>query len=175
MKIPLTDEFLLSLYSLIEGFDRTSEKFIPPRSMRELLYPDFYKLKQEYERKKARRTFSHFLNYLKKRGYIEIKNLKENKGILLTQEGTERVFTLRQKNEKKQKRTDNKWEMIIFDIPERKRYLRDLLRIKLYSLGYKMLQQSIWVSPYDIYKETEKFLREYSLDQYVRLFLIEKI
>lgn len=38
-----------------------------------------------------------------------------------------------------------------------------------------MLQKSIWVSPYDVLKETEEFLRKYALDPYVKLFLIEEL
>jgi phenylacetic acid degradation operon negative regulatory protein len=91
------------------------------------------------------------------------------------QRGVEKVLNSKFKNIKRKTRPDGKWQMIIFDIPERKRHLRDLLRIKLYFLEYKMFQQSVWISPYDTYKETEKFLRENSLDQYVRLFLIEEI
>jgi len=175
MKLPLTDQFLLNLYNLIEKIDRTSEKFIPPRTMREFLYSDFYRLKREYERKKAKRRFSQFINYLKKKGYIEIKNLKEKQGVLLTQKGTKKVLKLKSNLEKRKKRPDGKWQMIIFDIPEKKRYLRDLLREELYQLGYKMLQESVWVCPYDILKETETILREYSLDPYVKLFVIEEV
>ena len=76
---------------------------------------------------------------------------------------------------KKNKRKDGKWQMIIFDIPERKRDLRNLLRENLYLLGYKMLQQSVWISPYNVLKETEAILRRYSLDPYVKLILIKKI
>ncbi|NOQ67825.1 hypothetical protein GQ568_00095 [Patescibacteria group bacterium] len=65
--------------------------------------------------------------------------------------------------------------MIIFDIPEEKRYLRNLLREKLLLLKYKMLQQSIWICPYDVQKETEFILREHSIDPYIKLFLIEEI
>lgn len=175
MKLPLTDQFLLSLYNLIEEIDRVSEKFIPPRTMRELLYGDLYRLKREYERKKAKRQFSQFINYLKKKGYIEIKNLKEKQGVLLTRKGTDKVLGLRLKLEKRKRRPDGKWQMIIFDIPEKKRHLRDLLRLKLHQLGYKILQQSVWVCPYDVMRETEEFLRIYSLDQYIKLFLIEEI
>jgi len=175
MRLPLTDQFLLDLYNFIQKIDRASELFIPPRTMREALYPDFYKLKREYERKKAKRRFSQFVDYLKKKNYIQIKNLKEKQGILLTEKGFEKITNLKFKIGERKRRSDGKWQMIIFDIPENKRYLRDLLRQKLYLLGYKMLQQSVWISPYDVSKETEKFLRKYSLDSYVRLFLIEEI
>ncbi len=175
MRLPFTDQFLLDIYNLIEKIDQVSEEFTPPRTMRELLYPDLCRLKRKYERKKAKRRFSQFINYLKKKGYIEIKNLKEKQGVLLTKKGIEKVVNFKSKIGERERRPDGKWQMIIFDIPERERYLRDLLRGKIYLLGYKMLQQSVWVCPYNVLKETEKFLRENSLDEYVRLFLIEQI
>ncbi len=76
---------------------------------------------------------------------------------------------------KKKRRPDGKWQMVIFDIPEKKRVLRDIFRENLQILGYKILQQSVWVCPYEISKETEGIIRQYSLDPYVKLFLIEEI
>lgn len=175
MKLPITDQFLLNLYNLIEKAERVSEQFIPPRSMQEFLYSDLHKLKREYERKKAKRRFSQFIHYLKRKGYIEIRNLKEKQGVLFTQKGAKKVLNLRFKLKKRKRRPDGKLLMIIFDIPEKKRYLRDLLREKLRQLGYKMFQQSVWICPYDVLKETEEFLREHFLDPYVRIFLIEEI
>lgn len=175
MRLPITDKFLLDLYNFFEKIDKTSESFIPPRTMREVLYPDFYKMKREYERRNAKRHFSQFINYLKKQGYIKIKNLKEKQGILLTKKGIKKIFPIKFKFKERKRRPDGKWQMMIFDIPEKKRNLRDLLRENLQFLGYKMLQRSVWICPYDVLKETEEFLRMYSLDSYVRLFLIEEV
>lgn len=44
---------------------------------------------------------------------------------------------------------DKKWRIIIFDIPERKRFLRDKLRASLVSIGFVRLQGSVWAFPYD--------------------------
>lgn len=175
MRLPLTDKFLWGLYNLIENADRVSESIFPPRTMREVLSPELYKLKREYERIKAKRRFSQFINYLKNKGYISIRNLEEKQGVLLTKKGVEKVLTIKFKIKKKKRRNDGRWQMIIFDIPEKKRDMRNLLREKLHLLEYKMLQQSVWVCPYDVLKETEEFLRLYSLDTYVKLFLIEEV
>ena len=45
---------------------------------------------------------------------------------------------------------DGIWKIVIFDIPETKRYVRTVLRSKLESLGFKKWQNSIWISPYYI-------------------------
>jgi len=174
MKLPITESFLLYIYSYIEKTDKTFDIFAP-RTTKEIIYPSLYDLKNRYKRKQTKQQLSQLIYYLKKNDYIRIKNLEQNKGIVLTKKGREKVLKIKLKTSKKKKRSDRKWQMIIFDIPEEKRYLRDLLRKKLYSLEYIMLQQSIWICPYDISKETEFILRKYSLDPYVKLFLIEEM
>lgn len=174
MKLPLTDKFLWNLYKFIEEVDDTFSLFYP-RTMKEVWFPDLYKLRRKYEKENARRQFSQFIFYLKKQGYIKIKNLEQKQGVILTKKGTEKVLKIKLRMKEKKKRPDGKWQMVIFDIPERKRSLRDIFRENLQILGYKMLQRSIWVCPYDVLKETEGIIRRYSLDPYVKLFLIEEI
>lgn len=175
MKLPITDQFLWELYSLLDKTVEVFDEVVPsvPRSLRESV--ELNKLKRRYEREKARKSFRQFIYHLKKQGYIKIKDSEEKKGILLTKKGMEKVLKTRFKMKDKKKRKDGKWQMVIFDIPENKRNLRDLFRECLQLLGYKMLQQSVWVCPYDVFKETEEIIRRYSLDRYVKLFLIEEI
>ena len=47
------------------------------------------------------------------------------------------------------KRWDKKWRVLIFDIPEKRKGLRDKVRLTLVSLGFRQLQKSVWVYPYD--------------------------
>ena len=174
MRLPITDKFLWDLYNLMEKVDETLDIGIP-RSMREGI--DFWSVKQYHAKQRTieRRKFSKIIYYLKKKGLIKIKNLETKKAVILTPKGKEKVLKIKYQLMKKKKRKDGKWEMIIFDIPEKKRHQRDLLRSYLNFLGYQMLQKSVWVCPYDVVKETEDFLRIHSLDSYVRLFLIEEI
>jgi len=65
--------------------------------------------------------------------------------------------------------------MVIFDIPERKRTLRDILRENLQILGFKYLQKSIWVCPYDVLEEVQNLIAKYELEKYVKTFLIEEL
>ena len=174
MKLPITDKFLLNVYSHTEKLNETFDIFAP-RTMREVCCPALYDLKKQYKKQKEKQKFTQLIYRLKKNGYIKIKNLKQNEGIILTKKGTEKVLKAKLRMKNKQKRSDGKWQMIIFDIPEKKRYLRSLLREKLLLLEYKILQKSIWICPYDVSKETEFILRKHSIDPYVKLFLIEEI
>jgi CRISPR-associated endonuclease Cas2 len=44
---------------------------------------------------------------------------------------------------------DKKWRMLIFDIKESQKILRDKVRNTLISIGFIRLQNSVWVYPYD--------------------------
>ena len=49
----------------------------------------------------------------------------------------------------KPKKWDRKWRVIIFDIPEKKRKIRDQIRVLFKTAGFYLLQDSVWVYPYD--------------------------
>ena len=174
MKLPLTDQFLLDIYTFLEKVGDTYRSLVP-RTMKEVLYPELFKMRKEYARKRDRRQFGQFLHYLKKKGYIQIKKLEHKRGVLLTPQGVARALEVKRVLKGKQKRPDGKWQMIIFDIPEKRRGARDSFRIALIDLGYEKLQESVWVSPYDVAEETEKVTRDHNLDSYIRTFLIEEI
>lgn len=50
---------------------------------------------------------------------------------------------------KRPRKWDKKWRVIIFDIPEKKRKVRDQIRNLFVSAGFCRLQDSVWVYPYD--------------------------
>jgi len=173
--LPITDTFLWDLYNSIEGMGRVYEEVRPPRSMYEVVYRDVIRLRKEYARKKRKRTFSQFIGYLQQKGYIRVKALEGVKGVMLTRKGMEKVLRIRRKVQGRKKRKDGKWIMITFDIPEKQRKARDFLRDALIDMGYQKFQESVWVCPYDVYKETEEAVRSYGIIPCVKLFLIEEI
>lgn len=145
------------------------------RPWKEVWSPELHKFRNKWRNRQERKKFSQLIYYLKKKGYIKIKNLEEKQAVLLTKRGADKVLKFRLKEGNKKKRADGRWQMIIFDIPEKRRFLRDLLRENLQLLGYRLLQQSIWVCPYDVSRKTETILNKYSINQYVKLFLIKEI
>jgi len=62
---------------------------------------------------------------------------------------------------------DRKWRLVIFDIAEVSRKTRDLLRFKLKELGFGMLQESVWITPYDIILDFREFVKEKGIGDYV--------
>jgi hypothetical protein len=55
---------------------------------------------------------------------------------------------------------DKKWRVVFFDIPEKRRAERNVLREKLTELGFKELQKSVFVHPYPCLDEIN-FITEY--------------
>ncbi|MEK7535448.1 MAG: hypothetical protein AAB590_00310 [Patescibacteria group bacterium] len=86
-------------------------------------------------------------------GLLEWKKTKTGKFYLtITEKGRAQMFSdlLSFNNEQKQvkQKWDNQWRIIIFDIKEMKRFWRGRLRAELRKLGFVMIQQSVWLSPY---------------------------
>jgi len=89
---------------------------------------------------------------LSDKGLVRFVERKGQKYIKLTQKGSQHMeLELKRASldAKKRKRWDGKWRMVVFDIPESRRPVRDKFRILLRSLGYVPLQASVWVYPYD--------------------------
>jgi len=70
---------------------------------------------------------------------------------------------------------DGVWKLIIFDIPEKQKYVRVVLRAKLKALHFKKWQNSIWVSPYALDEEIEAELKELGKKFFVRLIKTQQI
>ena len=173
MKLFLTDKFLWKIYNFLGLIEENIDSLILTK--RKLAFPHLYKLQRMYKKEKRRRKFTQFINYLKKQGYIEIENLKGKQALLLTEKGFKKVLKTKFKIKKKKRRKDKKWIMLIFDIPEEKKHLRERLRRFLFPLGFQVLQRSVWVCPYDVLEDVKRVLRLESIDPYVQIFLVEEI
>lgn len=57
--------------------------------------------------------------------------------------------SLREKSTHRPKRWDGRWRVVLFDIPERRRRVRTLLRKFMQEFGFVRLQDSAWIYPYD--------------------------
>lgn len=99
---------------------------------------------------------------LREQGYVDLVSKNKSETLLLTSDGEalcNKYFPVR----------DGVWKIIIFDIPESKRKVRDFIRGRIKSLGFKRWQSSIWVSPYYLDTEVEKELRLLAEKYFVRL------
>ena len=65
------------------------------------------------------------------------------KGERVLQMETERVAMT------KKRKWDRRWRVVIFDVPERRKSVRDRLRRFMDGYGFVRLQDSVWIYPYD--------------------------
>jgi len=113
-----------------------------------------------------RRT-QNVVSQAKKKGWIS-NDLK------LTKQGEKRLKEIFPSYQKP-KKWNGKWYLVIFDIPEKLKYKRDLLRQKLKQLGFGQLQQSVWISPRNYLLNVAKIIETYNLGDYVIFSMTEKI
>lgn len=65
-------------------------------------------------------------------------------------------------------RWDQKWRIVIFDIPEKQKGLRDSIRSRLRQLGFLELQKSVFVHPFKCVSEVDFIVELYGARRYVR-------
>jgi hypothetical protein len=105
---------------------------------------------------------------------------KENKDgtttLTLTKKGKIKALTYKFDEMKLEKKNwDGKWRVIFFDIPEKQRFARDILRDKIKGLGFCELQKSVFVFPYQCENEIEFLIENYGITKWVRFGILEKI
>lgn len=179
MRLSLTEQFLLDLYDIAEEIGDVFSVVLRPYPSMRNVGPDFgmKEFWDKYKKGKNRKSFYNLLSNLKSKGYITAKNLEGKSGIMLTKNGLDKALkaSFQLASNTKIKRKDGKWIMVIFDVPEKSKNKRELLRSILQNFGFKMFQKSAWISPYDVGEKTEKALQYHLLDNYVKIFLIEEL
>lgn len=84
--------------------------------------------------------------------YLDKGFLKVERGLLrLTPKGIAALSRLRleEYGVRVKRRWDGRWRVLIFDVPEYRKTTRDKIRRFLVSMGFKQLQRSVWIYPYD--------------------------
>jgi hypothetical protein len=100
---------------------------------------------------RQKQELSRLLKRLKRRGLISTSIGRDGADkIKLTAKGHKELlkYTLCEKAIDRPKRWDKKWRMVMFDIPERHRRVRENLRFFLRVVGFVKLQHSAWVYPF---------------------------
>lgn len=76
---------------------------------------------------------------------------------------------------KQDNKWDGKWRIVIFDIPEKKKKMRNYFRLKLQEIGFRKLQESVWVCPYNIANIVEEIIDLCEAKPYIHYLLVEEI
>ncbi len=98
-----------------------------------------------------RRRIRESVYRLKHKGLVEFRVENGKKRLRLTQKGEKEMQSVWNDSFALMvpKKWDGKWRLVIFDIPEKRRSIRDKMRALVSRLGFLKLQDSVWVYPYD--------------------------
>ncbi|MCG2690181.1 hypothetical protein L6252_02790, partial [Candidatus Parcubacteria bacterium] len=145
----------------------SSPKFIPA------LIKDIERL-----RSNKKRQVENAFYYMKKNGLLDLKESGRDIRLALTERGRKlaKKYQIKELKIKIPKKWDNKWRIVIFDIPDFSRVARNILRSKLKELNFYSLQKSVWVNPFECEKELQ-ILKEFlgADSRQIRLIIADKI
>lgn len=150
-------EFLATGFVL--GFTRDK------RLRRELL-EECDRIWYEIDRKQLYR----FLDRLRLKNYVEFVKKKEGiENVRLTNKGRARFLEhqFKKLTLKPSKKWDKKWRLVLFDIPETQKKIRDALRRKLKELGFMEFQKSVFAYPYPCRDEINFILNFWNIPEHV--------
>lgn len=156
----ITNSILLALEKAVDGYIR---------------FEDFGSNTYRYrwdipELKKS--DLSLALKRLRENGLVELIDDKQLV-FRLTDSGKDRV--LWEKMKISNKPWDGKWRIVIWDIPEKRRITRDVLRYKLKLLGFQRLQKSVWASKKDCTKILRNFIKQVGIEDWVMVIESDNI
>jgi DNA-binding transcriptional regulator PaaX len=125
-----------------------------------------------------RQALERAINSLYTSHLVEERNHKDGTTTLvLSENGKQKAlrFNIDNMEIKKPVKWDRKWRIVMFDIPERLKRLREALRFHFKEIGLIELQKSVLVYPYPCSNEIEFILELYNARRYVRFVLADKI
>lgn len=140
----------------------------------------FFASKHEWKRRMWGRTWRSYDSYkgtiyqLHKRGAIKYVEKKGRKYLRLTPKGELEVL-LAKAQAPKLATWDKKWRVVIFDIPEDAKLLRNQFRALLMKNHYHKLQASVYVNPYPLNREAISYLKETGLIRFIRIMKVEEM
>lgn len=117
-----------------------------------------------------RHNFMHLVWRSIKTGYIEKIEKEGEVFIRLTSRGNKKVVRDFPLITFQNRKWDGKWRIVIFDIQEVNKTVRDNLRQKLKELGFGMLQKSVFISPHDVLRDIAEFTENIGLESLVYVF-----
>lgn len=134
----------------------------------------YYKLSKEWKKYKNG-DIGRVVRRFHKSGLIKFSE-KDNGEIVLelSDKGKLKLLKYDLDNLTLKKRYDGKMRVLIFDIPREKNQHRDIFRQKLKEMGFKSLQDSVFVSPYPCRDEVEFMTQILGIQDNVILFQVGK-
>jgi len=165
----LTKEFLKALGQGLDLIQEISDaRYLPYK----LIWGD---LEGRYDKTALKMSLGRAV----KKGFIKKQIRQEEVYLALTELGRQLLVKdkpgLALKPELKDEGWDGRYRLVIFDIPEKDRFIRDRLREQLKNLGAVGWQKSVWVTTKDITKAVNDLVKSNGLEDYILMIEVEEL
>ena len=111
----------------------------------------------------------------------KIIDIKEDKDgittLVLSDKGKEKALTynLDKIKIKKPVQWDGKWRVVLFDIPESQKKVREALRFHLKNMDFFEFQKSVFIHPFECRDEIDYLIEFYNIRPFVRFIIGESV
>ena len=119
------------------------------------------------------KQISDTIRYLNREGYIAFEGGKGS----ITHKALQSIAisNLEVCSKKWPKKWDKKWRVVFFDIPEKEKIKREILRSVLKRLGFQKCQKSVWISKKPIKDELVKICNLFGIQDMVILLEVNTV
>ncbi len=164
--LPVKDKILLTFLGALAIAEDVFNKMPMPRDVVRGLYGTGEGPWQGVKKN----TFEQALLRLLRRKYLEKEKRERVERYRISQEGWQYLYRKYPQIKLRQKTFDGFWRIVVYDIDEAERKLRDEMRSQLNGLGFRMVQKSVWASPYDWEAELTELFRKMKLREKALVF-----
>lgn len=121
-----------------------------------------------------RQKVNRSLKYALDRKWLQVERHKQKPRLILTELGKRRVAQRHYGLDAipTPEKWDRKWRVVIFDIPNKRKQARDVLRQRFRILGLRQLQESVWIYPYPCAEIIHGLANLYLVSPYVRVLIV---
>jgi len=138
------------------------------------LYIGTIRAKKDWKERMAKQQFYSLLNQLKRQGFVGRERVDNNIFWKITEIGLKKLKLIRENKLDYASTSDDKFKIIIYDIPEKEKKRRFWLREALKILGFKRLQKSVWIGKNKIPKKFLHDLRKKGILHCIHILEINK-
>lgn len=153
----LSNFILLMLEKTVDGYVR----------MEDFLYnPGYYTYGSGWEYPLKKAALAKAIRRLREKGLVDLLSDQELT-LRLTDIGRSKALWIKMKFE--DEKWDGKWRIVVWDIPEKRRKARDLLRHLLKQLGFKKFQQSVWATKKNCTTLLREYIKKVGIEDWVKV------
>ena len=122
-------------------------------------------------------AISRSLKGLRDTGLIEHSFSGQNEYARLTKDGKKKAHSLKLDNDTTlvDPTWDNKWRIILLDLPETRKDEREALRYLLKKAGFVCLKNSVWVSPFPYEHLFTNIKKDFGLTTELMIFVTDNL